>query len=72
MECLDHTLSAEVIVQGSKVEEVMKMPLPTDVSRLKSFLGKVQFYRKFIPNVATMAETLYHLTKRAAPLEVER
>nr|KAG5704297.1 hypothetical protein BaRGS_012606 [Batillaria attramentaria] len=42
------------------------MPPPTDVSSLKSFLGSVQFYGKFIPNLATMAEPLYRLTKKAS------
>ena len=40
------------------------MPPPTDVSSLKSFLGSVQFYGKFIPNLATISEPLYRLTKK--------
>ena len=67
VEYLGHTLSAEGISKGSKVEAVMKMPPPTDVSSLKSFLGSVQFYGKFIPNLATMAEPLYRLTKKVNP-----
>nr|KAG5692412.1 hypothetical protein BaRGS_032465 [Batillaria attramentaria] len=67
VEYLGHTLSAEGISKGSKVEAVLKMPPPTDVSSLKSFLGSVQFYGKFIPNLATMAEPLYRLTKKANP-----
>ena len=55
-EYLGHTLSAEGISKGSKVEAVLKMPPPTDVSSLKSFLGSVQFNGKFIPNLASMAE----------------
>ena len=67
VEYLGHTLSAEGISKGSKVEAVLKMPPPTDVSSLKSFLGSVQFYGKFIPNLASMAEPLYRLTKKASP-----
>ena len=67
VEYLGHTLSAEGISKGSKVEAVIKMPPPTDVSSLKSFLGSVQFYGKFIPNLASMAEPLYRLTKKANP-----
>nr|KAG5699460.1 hypothetical protein BaRGS_016306 [Batillaria attramentaria] len=67
VEYLGHTLSAEGISKGSKVEAVLKMPPPMDVSSLKSFLGSVQFYGKFIPNLATMAEPLYRLTKKANP-----
>ena len=67
VEYLGHTLSAEGISKGSKVEVVLKMPPPTDVSSLKSFLHSVQFYGKFIPNLASMAEPLYRLTKKATP-----
>ena len=66
VEYLGHTLSAEGISKGSKVEAVIKMPPPTDVSNLKSFLGSVQFYGKFIPNLATISEPLYRLTKKAS------
>ena len=65
VEYLGHTLSAEGISKGSKVEAVLKMPLPADVSSLKSFLDSVQFYGKFIPNLASMAEPLYRMTKKA-------
>ena len=62
VEYLGHTLSAEGISKGSKVAASLKMPPPTGVSSLKSFLGSVQFYGKFIPNLASMAEPLYCLT----------
>ena len=66
VEYLGHILSAEGISKGSKVKAVLKMPPPTDISSLKSFLGSVQFYGKFIPNLAIMAEPLYP-TKKATP-----
>ena len=67
VEYLGHTLSAEGISKGSKVEAVINMPAPTDVSSLKSFLGSVQFYSKFIKDLATKAEPLYRLTKKNTP-----
>ena len=67
VEYLGHTLSAEGISKGSKVEAVLNMPPPTDVSSLKSFLGSVQFYGKFVCNLATITEPLYRLTKKANP-----
>ena len=39
------------------------MPRPDNVSSLKSFLGSVQFYSKFLPNLATVTEPLYKLTR---------
>ena len=64
-------MSAEGISKASKVEAVLKMPPATDVSCLRSFLGSVQFYGKFIPNLASMAEPLYRLTKKASPWKWE-
>ena len=72
VEYLGHTLSAEGITKGSKVEAVIKMPPPTDVSTLKSFLGSVQFYGKFIPNLSTLAEPLFKLTKKAVTWKWEK
>ena len=40
------------------------MPAPTDVSSLRSFLGSVQFYNKFLSNLATITDPLYRLTKK--------
>lgn len=62
---LSHALSAKGIIWRSKVEAVIMMPPPMDISSLKSFLGFVLFYRKFIPNLTTMVKLLCHLTKKA-------
>ena len=65
MEYLGYLLSSEGVAKGKKVNDLLKMPPPTDVSSLKSFLGSVQFYAKFLPpNLATVAEPLYRLTKK--------
>ena len=50
--------------KGHKVDAVVKMPPTTDVTSLRSFLGSVQFYNKFLPNMATTTEPLYRLTKK--------
>ncbi|CAM1297651.1 Uncharacterised protein r2_g703 [Pycnogonum litorale] len=64
VEYLGHILSKDGIAKGSKVDAILQMPPPTDVSSLKSFLGSVQFYGKFLTDLATIAEPLYHLTKK--------
>lgn len=64
VEYLGHLLSSEGIAKGSKIDAVMKMPPPTNVSSLKSFLGSVQFYSKFLPNLSTVLDPLYNLTKK--------
>ena len=68
VEYLGHTLSQEGIAKGPKVNDVLKMDPPTDVSSLKSFLGSVQFYAKFLPpNLATISAPLFKLTKKNNP-----
>ena len=64
IEYLGYTLSSNGIAKGSKVDAIQLMPAPTDVSSLRSFLGSVQFYAKFLPNLATVTEPFYHLTKK--------
>ncbi|XP_062521210.1 uncharacterized protein K02A2.6-like [Corticium candelabrum] len=61
---LGHTLLLQGLAKGPKVDAVMQMPPPKDVATLKSFLGSIQFYRKFLPNLATAAEPLTRLTRK--------
>ena len=67
VEYLGHLLSNKGIAKGPKVDAVKQMPRPQDVSTLKSFLGSVQFYGKFLPNLSTITEPLFKLTKRDTP-----
>ena len=63
VEYLGHTLSHSGVAKSSKVDAVLSMPQPHDLPSLKSFLGSVQFYSKFLPNLATITEPLYMLTR---------
>jgi len=60
---LGHTLSSEGIRPlESKVEAIQKaIKKPRDVSELKSFLGMINFYGKFIPNLSSELHPLYAL-----------
>ena len=71
VEYLGHTLSRQGVSKGPKVDAIVKMPPPTDVSGLRSFLGAVQFYGKFIPNLSTMTEPLTRLTRKETPWKWE-
>ena len=66
VEYLGHKLTQRV-EKGCKVDVVKSMPEPTDVSSLRSFLGSIQFYGKFIPNLSTLTRPLHQLTKKNAP-----
>ena len=73
VEYLGHTLSAEGISKGSKVEAVLKMPPPTDESSLKSFLG-AQYSStgsSYLTWPAWQSLDLYRLTKKATPSKWE-
>ena len=65
VEYLGHILSQDGIAKGPKVNAVLKMPPPSNVTSLRSFMGSVQFYAKFLPSdFATVAEPLYRLMKK--------
>ncbi|KFD47834.1 hypothetical protein M514_11314 [Trichuris suis] len=67
VEYLVHILSRPGVSKGSKVDAVARMPPPTNVAHLRSFLGSVQFYGKFIPNLSTLTEPLNRLTRKDVP-----
>lgn len=59
---LGHVVSAQGIAPDeSKVEAVRNWPVPTTVTELKSFLGFIGYYRRFIPNFALTARCLHDL-----------
>eukprot|EP00731_Ephydatia_muelleri_P032326 Em0023g833a len=57
----------ERTAKGPKVNDVMRMPAPGNVSGVRSFLGSVLFYSKFLPNLAMLTEPLHRLTKKDTP-----
>ena len=62
---LGHTLSSRGIAKGSKVDAILEMPTPKNISALKSFLASVQFYSKFLPPYfSEITEPLYKLTRK--------
>ena len=61
---LGHTISRDGITKGPKADAVTKMQGPSNVSQLRSFLGSVQFYNKFLPDLSIISEPLYRLTEK--------
>ena len=45
------------------METIQKLTPPTDVTGIKSFLGVVNYIRKFIPRCSVLAEPLLRLTR---------
>ena len=53
--------------QADKVKAIQEMERPRTKKQLQSFLGVVQFYKGYIPDMATKCQPLYALTKKNAP-----
>ena len=68
VDLLGHTLSTKGIKPMiSKIEIITNWLPPTNIKQLRSFLGAIGYYRKFISNFAQIAKPLYELTKKDTP-----
>ena len=66
VEYLGHSISAQGIRPLSgKVRAIRDAPWPQDISQLRSFLGMLNYYGKFLPNLATLLRPLYDLLRSA-------
>lgn len=49
-----------------KIKAISNMPPPSNVSELRSFLGAINWYRKFVPNMSKLQAPLDDLLKKDA------
>ena len=64
---LGHMVSLEgTSPQQAKVEAILQIPPPIDITSLRSFLGLVTYYRRFIPQFSTIAKPLNALCRRGS------
>ena len=62
---LGHVVSAEgVRTDPSKLQAILEFPVPNNVKALRSFLGLVSYYRRFIPQFSKIAGPLFNLTTK--------
>lgn len=62
---LGHTVSNDQIKPKEEaVEKINEMPRPRNKKQVRSFLGALNYYRKFIPNCAEIMKPLTELTKK--------
>ena len=62
---LGHVISAEGLhTEEAKVKAIVEAPEPRNAGELRSFLGMVNYYGKFLPDLATTLAPLYHLLRK--------
>ena len=69
---LGHRISARGIeVDGAKIEAIEKLPPPSSVKGIRSFLGHAGFYRRFIKDFSQIAKPLSNLLVQGIPFEFD-
>ena len=53
-----------------KIAKMKNIPPPTNKKEVRSLLGILNYYRRFVPNFAEIAQPLTNLTKKGAPNKV--
>lgn len=62
---LGHWIDAEGLhAMPSKLQAIVQAPTPKNVQELRSFLGLLNYYGKFIPNLASLIQPLNNLLQR--------
>nr|GEU46646.1 reverse transcriptase domain-containing protein [Tanacetum cinerariifolium] len=65
---LGHKISKNGIeVDKAKVDVIAKLPHPTTVKGIRSFLGHAGFYRRFIKDFSKIARPMTHLLEKDTP-----
>jgi hypothetical protein len=64
---LGHVISTEgIVVDPSKVQEVLDWKSPISVTQIHIFLGLTGYYRQFIPNFSKIAKPMTKLLEKEA------
>ena len=66
VEYLGHKISDKGLqpTEG-KIKAIVEAPAPQNVSQLKAFLGMLNYYTKFLPNISSRLAPLYKLLQKA-------
>lgn len=61
VEYLGYQIAKVLHPTDSKVKAIVNVPAPTNVSGLRSFLGLLNYYGKFLENLSTLLHPLHQL-----------
>ena len=59
-------------VDKAKIEEIKKLPPPSSVKGIRSFLGHSGFYRHFIKYFSRIAQPLFSLLVQGTPFDFDK
>ncbi|GJZ38026.1 reverse transcriptase domain-containing protein [Tanacetum coccineum] len=63
--------SAGLEVDKAKIDVILKLPLPTNIKSIRSFLRHAGFYRRFIKDFSKIARPLTKLLEKDTPFEFD-
>jgi len=62
---LGHIMSKEGIrIDRDRIQAILQVPHPRNIKELQAFLGKINFLRRFIPNLAELIRLLKNMLKK--------
>ena len=67
---LGHVISGGgIFVDPKKIEAIVSWEQPKNVSKIRSFLGLVEYYRRFVEKISLIAVPLTRLTRKGVKYE---
>ena len=62
---LGHIISKNGIrIDPDRIQAILQVPHPRNIKELQAFLGKINFLRRFIPNLAELIRLLNNMLKK--------
>lgn len=73
LDYLGHTIdSVGLHKSDDKIKAIVEAPVPTDTTQLRSFLGLINYYARFVPNMSTLLHPLNALLHKGVKWEWSR